>query len=97
MARRTKAEWLSLFQQQRDSGLSIKDFCQQHQLNPGYFSKRRGELESRTDVASPFVRITGNSPTEPVSSRLLIRVGQAELQLPVNISPQWVAQLLRAM
>ncbi len=46
MRHRTKQAWLALFEQQRTRGLTSKAFCEQQPLNPNYFSKRRGELES---------------------------------------------------
>ncbi|MBK8188246.1 MAG: hypothetical protein IPK77_13890 [Cellvibrio sp.] len=38
MIRRSKEQWLSLFQQHADSGLTAAAFCKQHDLDQAYFS-----------------------------------------------------------
>ena len=44
MIRRNKEQWLSLFQQQTESGLSATDFCKQQELCDKYFSLRKKQL-----------------------------------------------------
>ena len=40
MQRRTLDDWKNLVDKQIASGLSVLEFCQQHQLNPKYESNR---------------------------------------------------------
>lgn len=96
MNRRTHQEWLALFEQHRHSGLTIKAFCQENQLNPNYFSKRRNELESLTqdNTQSPFIRL---HPGNIESSSITLGYGQVQLNLSPSISPEWLAVLVRAL
>jgi len=98
MNRRTQQEWLALFEQHQASGLTIKAFCQQKKLNSNYFSKRRRELLRREedDSAPSFIKVRAHIPA-PSSSAIILRVGTAELNLPLSASPRWVAELLKAM
>jgi hypothetical protein len=51
MIRRSKEQWLVLFQQHADSGLTAAAFCKQHDLDQAYFSLRRTQL-CNTDEAA---------------------------------------------
>jgi hypothetical protein len=46
MIRRNKEQWLSLFQQHADSGLTAAEFCKQHDVDQAYFSLRKKQLLS---------------------------------------------------
>ncbi len=96
MKRRTQAEWLALFEQHRSSGLSIKAFCQKHQLNPNYFSKRRGELQSINPVEkdSSFVQL---QPGVPGSAPTAVTIGCVQLKFSAQVSPEWLAALVKAL
>lgn len=42
--RRSQQEWLGIFQQYDQSSLSLRNFCQQHQLNVSTFYAKRKQL-----------------------------------------------------
>ena len=71
MAKRTHAEWITLFTQQHTSGLSAAAFCRQHKLCPKYFSLRKKQLRwaspqgriDRREVTSAFVPARVTQPT----------------------------------
>ncbi|PWQ92617.1 IS66 family insertion sequence element accessory protein TnpA, partial [Leucothrix pacifica] len=65
MARRTQAQWQSLIQQFEQSGLSQVAFCQQHELNPTYFSLRRSKLRAMKTKTMPASRFVEASPMTP--------------------------------
>jgi hypothetical protein len=56
MIRRSKEQWLSLFQQHADSGLTAAAFCKQYDLDQAYFSLRKTQLCSTDETA--FVPVT---------------------------------------
>ena len=74
MKKRSKAEWLELFEEHSISGLSAAEFCRRKQLNPKYFSLRRRELSS---VKPAFVEVTASPSLSSVSVRV------TEFQVPL--------------
>ncbi|NRB42832.1 MAG: hypothetical protein HRU20_30910 [Pseudomonadales bacterium] len=55
MKRKNADEWKKLFQEQKDSGLSAADFCEQNNLNPKYFSVKKRRLGENSPL---FVQAT---------------------------------------
>lgn len=98
MARRTREQWLGLFQAQIESGLSATQFCRRRGINPNYFFQRKGELGGRTlasnGKAAGFVEL---KPPLPVAGALEIQFGEVSLSLPASASPGWVATLMREL
>lgn len=91
MVRRSEAQWRGLFEAHAQSGLSAVAFCKEHQLCPRYFSLRKRQL---LQPGSPFVEAVA-SKSEEASIRLRYR--DTVLHLGGDVSPQWVAQLIRAL
>jgi len=96
MKRRAHQEWLELFEQHRCSGLSIKAFCQENQLNPNYFSKRRRELQSPNpvDSCSPFVQLRSGDSR---SAAIAVSIGYVQIKLSPQVSPEWLAVFVKAL
>jgi hypothetical protein len=44
--RKTQSQWLALFEEQKQSGLSIAQFCKKKQLSEAYFYLKRKQLQS---------------------------------------------------
>ncbi len=97
MVRRTEQQWLQLFQQQTQSGLTARAFCLEHDINPAYFSKRKLELTAQVDRVpseSAFVRLQAPQVSDPT---IRVCYQSTELHLPMNVDPQWFAQLIRSL
>jgi len=96
MTRRTKEQWLSLFELHEQSGLSAAAFCRQHALNPKYFGLRRKQLQTAESSHNsvPFVRVASSNPLD-ARPTLMLRGGFGELSLPGSVSPEWLASLLK--
>ncbi|MFK5892429.1 MAG: IS66 family insertion sequence element accessory protein TnpB [Pseudomonadota bacterium] len=99
---RSRAQWLELIEQQKQSGLKASEFCRQQELNPQYFSKRKRHLSLHSESAlqpSPFVKVKPlNIISAPSNqSRISLSYQNILLQLPTNIEPHWLAQLVRAL
>lgn len=99
--RREVQDWLNLFEQQKQSGLTAVEFCRQQQINvQTYYTRRRDIKLKRT--SSKFVKVKREvtkveSYTEELSGNLLLQLGNAQLSLPTNINPHWVATVLKAL
>jgi len=97
MIRRTPAEWLSLFNDKEQSGLSDKEFCQERNLDVNYFKKRRKELLNSDVLASSsaFVPMTVTRTTDTMSIEL--KYNDVVLTLPLSIPPIWLAELVQRL
>ena len=94
--RRTQAQWLSLIQEQKQSGLSATAFCKKCGINPKYFSLRKSRLQSHTlDKAKTgsFVRMSAPHPPQAIQ----LSFGAVNLTLPASYPVDAVAELMRAL
>jgi len=51
MARKTFDDWKALVERQIASGLSVPQFCNQHNLNPKYFYSQKSKVINATEHA----------------------------------------------
>jgi hypothetical protein len=99
--RREVQDWLNLFEQQKQSGLTAVEFCRQQQINvQTYYTRRRDIRLQRT--SSKFVQVKREvtkveSYTEAMGGDLLLKLGNAQLSLPTSINPHWVAAVMKAL
>ena len=99
--RRDIQDWLNLFEQQKQSGLTAVAFCRQQQINvQTYYTRRRDIRLQRT--SNKFVHVKREvtkveSYTEAMGGELLLQLGNAQLSVPININPHWVATVMKAM
>ena len=98
MARRTREQWLVLFQAQVDSGLSASEFCRQQGIDPNYFFQRKGSLGPEpkpvSDPGAGFVELRAPAA---VAGAVELRFGPVSLSLPPSASPGWVAAVMREL
>lgn len=99
--RREVQDWLNLFEEQKQSGLTAVAFCRQQQINvQTYYTRRRDIRLQRT--SSKFVQVKRavtkvESYTEKMDGDLLLTLGNAQLSVPTNINPHWVATVMKAL
>ena len=99
--RRDIQDWLNLFEQQKQSGLTAVAFCRQQQINvQTYYTRRRDIRLQRT--SNKFVHVKREvtkveSYTEAMGGELLLQLGNAQLSVPININPHWVATVMKAL
>ena len=99
MQRRTQQEWLLLFRQHEQSGLTAAEFCREHQLNAKYFSKRKWDLNWKaksSESTKAFVQVSRTEVSRSPAS-IQLTLGQTQLQFPLTIDPNWVAMLIKAL
>ena len=99
MKRRTKADWRALIEQQTKSDLSVAEFCKQHQIGATYFYKRKSELskEGASKRVSPFVKVNQVKPGSSTNNTIKILHRNTRLSLPIQVSPDWLAQFIKAL
>ena len=83
----------------QSSGLSQVAYCRQHQLNSKTFSNWLRIYRSRQVASAASTLIPVEIKPEPSPPELLcLRWPQGHtLELPADISPQWLGQLLKCL
>lgn len=96
--RRSQAAWLSLIQQQIESGMTAAEFCRQHNLDDKYFSKRKRELHGESDAflsGNRFIKVQAVHQSDTVSSAsLVLHYRNTQLHIPVGTDLRALAQLM---
>jgi len=98
MIRRRKEQWLTLFQQQIESGLSAAEFCKQHELCDKHFSLRKKQL-----LAGNFIPVIINPHKTKTTSipekktGMQCRLGSCVLQFESLPDVTWLSRLIGAL
>lgn len=93
MARLTQAQWRALIDEQAASGQTAMAFCTERGIDNKYFSTRKKQLATQS-AESRFVAIT----TKPFESQSIqLCMGAAQLRIPASVSPQWLADVIKAL
>jgi hypothetical protein len=98
---KTAQQWLQLIEQQELCGLSITDFCQQHNLSTKSFYYHRAkhhkkELPQKHQSSFVAAKPAASESVSP-PGLLQLKHGQSTLLLPSTTDAQWLAALLRAL
>ncbi|PHS11836.1 MAG: hypothetical protein COA86_04355 [Kangiella sp.] len=99
MKNRTQDEWRELFKQQANGDLSVATFCKEHNIGQSYFYKRKNDLIAKNiqPIKTSFIKVKSHQGnTTPITS-IKLQHQQTRLILPINISPVWLAQFIKAL
>lgn len=101
MSRKTLAEWKVLVDKQIASGLSVVEFCQQHQLSPKYFYSRKS-LIHKNNTSSRFVKaeISSQKTTQlTIADKAPIKLSTSvgELSLPNNTPAEFIIDIINGL
>ena len=99
MKNRTQDEWRELFKIQANGDLSVAAFCKEHNIGQSYFYKRKSDLIAKNiqPIKSSFIKVKSQQGnTTPVTS-IKLQYQQTRLILPLNISPSWLAEFIKAL
>ncbi len=105
MNKRSTTEWLDLFEQYSNSGLSAAAFCREHGLCSKYFSLRRKQLRGESSSAVPIKHKTQSDagPFIPVSVRpetisvIVVQLGALTVNLPGNVEASWLSDFVTGL
>ncbi|NDW20533.1 IS66 family insertion sequence element accessory protein TnpA [Alteromonas hispanica] len=93
--RREVQDWLNLFEQQKQSGLTAVAFCRQQLINVQTYYTRRRDIRLQRTI-SKFVQVKREvtkvkSYTEEMGG-LFLKLVNAQLRVPTNIPPAGLYQ-----
>lgn len=99
MSKRSKQQWRELIVQFEQSGLSQAQFCQQLNINAKYFSLRfrQRQVELQQASNSDFIAVQHIKPQTSTPHNLKLSISQVQLELPSDVSPQWLGTLMREL
>ena len=100
--RRTQQQWLTLFQSQQDSDLSVKQFCLEHGISTSNFYKNKVIFKPETSIAttvavSPFSQVCLAEPDKQNSrplQNIKLNIGNIELTLDSKTEVNWLVSLV---
>ncbi len=94
--RRTALQWQELFETFETSGLRAVDFCQEHNIDPKYFSKKKSEYVLKPNNTNGFVKVKLNKPV--IQTGLLMSIEHEAYRLNFYQLPdvEYLSQLMRA-
>jgi hypothetical protein len=95
-------QWCRHVEAWRESGLNQANYCRQQGLNPKTFSawtRRALPLDKNTSGDVVFVPVTPSPPAAKAeASVIMLRFPHgAQLELSTEVSPRWLAELLRCL
>jgi len=93
MARRSKAQWCELIEQQRVSGLNAAEFCRRNSVNAKYFSLQKRKLDKEN---GSFVRVAPPAMSSAAVATASIKIRVVELEVPVDTVADTLSLLMRA-
>jgi hypothetical protein len=104
MTKRTKTQWQSICEQQAQSGLSIREFCERQNIHLQTLYSRRHALglakptkqnskATTAQLVSHFVQAKVVNP----SCKVVLKTREAQLSFSSQCDPLWVAKLLKGL
>jgi len=93
---RNQTQWQTLIQNQQTSGLTVLDYCQQHQLPTSSFYAFKKKLGL---TSNSFVRAKVTQQIELIEEEqpITLSVGKANVSLPATTPASYLAQILREL
>lgn len=95
----THKKWLAIVAQQKQSTLTIEQFCTQLKISPSTFYQRKRELTILTQPDTSFIKasITQTVEVETPVPPIQLTLGDVNLTLPSQTSPQFLAALINEL
>jgi hypothetical protein len=93
-----KQQWLELINEQQQSGLSIAAFCRNKNIKVKYFYYHRTQ-HIKSNNPSAFIQAKPTRDKRPMDSpaSLTLHCGSGQLHLPADVSPVWLASLMKSL
>ena len=92
---RNQEQWQVIIEKQQTSGLTIIDYCREHQLSTSSFYAVRKKLESTPSnfIRAKVTQVELIAPHQPIE----LSLGAAKLSFPSHISATYIGQVIREL
>lgn len=97
---RSESEWIRLFEDQAQSGLSAAAYCREHKLCAKNFNLRRRQLGYRPQASLSKKAVSAFVEVKPATSRvecIELKQGSLQLRVPLSVSANWLATLVNEL
>ena len=98
--RKTQEEWQSILQQQKQSSLSIKAYCQQQNINPSTFYKHKQlSAQSKKFIKAQVVHRTSTTSASKlmIGGEITLETTAGKLTFPETIALTLIVKLVRGL
>jgi len=98
--RRTSEQWQQLIQQQKQSGLTVAQFCRENHISESNFYLKLKKFREANSSLSTFVTARpapSFGQDEPSGSTITLQHGQCRLQFSGDTSTEWLAALMKSL
>ena len=95
----TQQKWLTIIEQQKQSDLTILQFCRQLNISPSNFYQRKRELTTLNQSSASFIKaqVTQTVEVEAQLEPICLTLGKAKLTLPSQTSSSYLAILINGL
>lgn len=94
-------EWMDIIRDCRNSGLTVQQYCDEKNLSrPTYYywlNKIRKTAIESVESSPAFVELKPPAPVSRKGVPASIHVGDATIELPENISDEFLIRILKAV
>ena len=104
MTKRTKIQWQAICEQQAQSGISIREFCEQQNIHLQTFYSRRHALGLAKPAKQNSKATTAQSVSHFVQAKVVnpnctvvLQTRESQLSFSSQCDPLWVAKLLKGL
>ena len=93
------AQWMQIVSQCRDSGLSVRQWCQEHGVNISSYYKWQRNMYAMAQVQQEieFADVTPEQPSPIGSVAVTIRIGETEADIHNGADAATVEAVLRIL
>ena len=93
------AQWAQVVTQCRNSGLSVRQWCQEHGVNVSSYYKwqRKVYAAAQAQQESRFVEVTPEHPVRPGNVAVTVRIAGAEADIHNGADAATVEAVLRVL
>ena len=95
--RRTKQEWLRIFDEHQQSGLSIKTFCEHQGIHLQTFRARKSDWKTQSAKHSRSLVKIEKPVSTKTSAVIKCQFKDVELACNDSVNPQWFADMVKAL
>jgi len=95
----TQQKWLTIIEQQKQSDLTILQFCRQLNISPSTFYQRKRELTTPNQSSASFIKaqVTQTVEVEAQLEPICLTLGKAKLTFPLQTTPQYLAAFINEL
>jgi|Transcript_17005 transposase-like protein len=95
---RSPEQWQQILEDQRQSGLTISEFCREHKISTsGFFTQRKKRQSSTAFVSAKVTQQTSTEVFRHEHQHIVLELSVGRLTLPTGTSAEYLTILLNGL